>query len=254
MACVPTWEYLSLQLGWIRLVDLMICPTAHSYQLVSQWKGRFGFAWDVVHVPWPVDARRFSFQRREACRRFLFVNGTGGTRGRRPDGSLAAYHRKGIEVVFEAASGLTEIPITVCSQADHLPAVPPNVTLCRPEARNVDLYRHGDVCVQPSHWEGIGLQLLECQAAGLPLVTTDAPPMNEYRPLRTIPVSGTEVVSVFGNHPITSNHVDPAALAEILEGLYETDIAGASFEARQFIEREHSWQQARCLLGEKLVQ
>jgi len=253
VACVPTWEYLSLQLGWTRIVDLMICPTIHTYKLVSQWKRRFGFAWDVVYVPWPVDARRFRFRRREMCRRFLFVNGTGGTCGRRPDGSLTAYHRKGIEVLLEAASMLPEIPFTVCSQTDHVPAAPPNVTLCRPAAKNVDLYRHGDVCVQPSHWEGIGLQLLECQAAGLPLVTTDAPPMNEYQPLRAIPVAGTEVVSVFGNHPITSNNIDPAVLAKILEGLYETDIEDASLQARDFIVREHSWKKAGCLLGEKMV-
>ena len=30
------------------------------------------------------------------------------------------------------------------------------------EMGNARIYDHGDVCLQPSRWEGIGLQLLEC--------------------------------------------------------------------------------------------
>ena len=94
------------------------------------------------------------------------------------------------------------------------------------------MYDDGDVCVQPSHWEGLGLQLIECQAAGLPLVTTDAPPMNELHPLRTVPVAATEIVSVQGNHVFTSHRLSPEDLASTLEPLYGCDISQASQEAR----------------------
>jgi glycosyltransferase involved in cell wall biosynthesis len=43
-----------------------------------------------------------------------------------------------------------------------------------------DLYREGEVFVQPSKAEGIGLSILEAMACGLPVITTDYPPMNEY--------------------------------------------------------------------------
>ncbi len=252
VACLPNWEYTNLKLDWVNYVDLMICPTNYTYELLVDWKRRFGFAWDVIHVPWPIDTARFRFRRREICRRFLFVNGTGGTPALRPDGSLTEYRRKGIEVLFEAAGNIPEIPITVCSQVDQMPPLPANVELRRAPARNERLYEQGDVCVQPSHWEGIGLQLLECQAAGMPLVTTDAPPMNEYQPLRTIPVTGSELVSVLGNHPLTSNHPDPADLARILEDLYETDIAEASENARSYVVREHCWDKAARVLGQAM--
>jgi len=252
VACVPDWEYASLKLDWMNFVDLMICPTRHTYELVSDWRRRFGFAWDVVHVPWPIDVQRFRFRRREICRRFLFVNGTGGTFARRPDGSITEYRRKGIDLVVEAAAMLPGVPFTVYSQIDEIPPLPPNVELRRAPLHNAQLYERGDVCVQPSHWEGIGLQLLECQAAGLPLVTTDAPPMNEYQPLKAIPVTSTEIVFVFENHPVLSNHIDPKDMAGLLEGLYETDIAEASRSAREFIVREHSWESALGQLTERM--
>jgi glycosyltransferase involved in cell wall biosynthesis len=126
--------------------------------------------------------------------------------------------------------------------------VPRNVRVRKAPRRNEDLYREGDICVQPSYWEGLGLPLLECQAAGLPLITTDAPPMNEYQPLRAVTVGATELVSVGGQHPITAARSDPAALAAILDQLYQTDISEASEKARQFVEREHSWDQARRIL------
>jgi len=45
---------------------------------------------------------------------------------------------------------------------------------------HADLYRDGDVAIQPSKMEGIGFGILEAVCAGLPVITTDYPPMNEY--------------------------------------------------------------------------
>ena len=237
----------------VLLTPLVAAAWRLSYERITDWKDRFGFDWDVVHLPWPVDTQRFRFRRRQKCRGFLFVNGTGGCAARRADGSFTAYRRKGCEALFEAASMVPEIPLIVYSQVDDLPRPPRNLQLRKAPRENERLYDEGDVCVQPSHWEGLGLQLLECQSAGLPLVTTDASPMNEYRPLRVVPVAGTEIVSVFGNHPITSNGIDPADLAGVLESLFETDIAEASLAAREYVVREHSWERAWCLLRETLA-
>jgi glycosyltransferase involved in cell wall biosynthesis len=43
----------------------------------------------------------------------------------------------------------------------------------------LDLVRRSDVAVYPSRAEGFGLPLLESLTLGVPVVTTDAPPMNE---------------------------------------------------------------------------
>jgi hypothetical protein len=249
IACVPNWEWLAPDLGWLPYVDLMVCPTAATERLLRRWRRDLGFAWDVAYVPWPIDPGRFRFRRRERCRRFLFVNGWGGVRARRSDDSLTPYHRKGMELIAATAALLPRIPFLVYSQVGNLPPLPGNVEVRRAPADNADLYRDGDVCVQPSHWEGLGLQLLECQAAGLPVVTTDAPPMNECRPFRVVPAAETEVVFVNGDHPVESQLVRPEDLAAVLEGVYDTDLRDASEQARAYIERERSWPRVREALA-----
>jgi len=48
-----------------------------------------------------------------------------------------------------------------------------------PTDEHLRLFAAADVCVAPSRWEGLGLHLYESMALGLPVITNDAPPMNE---------------------------------------------------------------------------
>jgi 1,2-diacylglycerol 3-alpha-glucosyltransferase len=48
-----------------------------------------------------------------------------------------------------------------------------------PLDEHLRLFASADVCVAPSRWEGLGLHLYEAMALGLPVITNDAPPMNE---------------------------------------------------------------------------
>ena len=45
---------------------------------------------------------------------------------------------------------------------------------------SINIYKHGKVYVAPSRREGLGLPILEAMACGLPVITTNAPPMNEW--------------------------------------------------------------------------
>jgi glycosyltransferase involved in cell wall biosynthesis len=240
IACIPNWEHLAPDLDWIPFVDLMICPTRATYALLSDWRARYRLAYDIELVPWPVDLTRHTFRRRKRCRSVLFVNGWGGCRARRLDGSVTHYSRKGLDTVIAAAALAPEIQFIATSQAGIGGALPGNLRILGRAVDNRSLYDVGDVCLQPSHWEGIGLPLLECQAAGMPLLTTDAPPMNEYRPLATLPVSGKEIVCL-SSQPFLSSLVDPADVVVVLRQIHGTSIAEASTRARQFIETEHSW-------------
>lgn len=48
-----------------------------------------------------------------------------------------------------------------------------------PTDEHLRLFASADVCVAPSRWEGLGLHLYEAMGLGLPVITNDAPPMNE---------------------------------------------------------------------------
>ena len=87
----------------------------------------------------------------------------------------------------------------------------------------------------------------------MPLITTDAPPMNEHNPWATIPVARAETV-IFGEElPVPWQHIDPLILAELLQERAGADISQASRQAREFIEREHNWSNASAALRELLV-
>jgi glycosyltransferase involved in cell wall biosynthesis len=230
----------------------MICPSYHTYRHACDWKRRYCYGWDVIYVPCPIDTEAFPFRQRTRCDRFVFINGWGGGRPRRLDGSHVSYGRKGAELIVEAARKAPDLPFVAYSQVE-LSGLPPNVELRRAAADHRRLYDDGDVCVQPSHYEGIGLQLLECQAAGMPLITTDAPPMNEYQPLDAIPVRGWDIVQVWGDQPIASQMMDAGDLVDVLRRWHRADIGQASLRARQFIECEHSWQNFRQVVDSKLV-
>jgi len=252
IACIPQWEWLHPGLAWLDDVDLMLCPTRHTRTRLDDWTRRFGFRWAVTCVPWPIDLDRFRYRQRLRCRRFVFVAGNGGARAVRPVGS-GEIRRKGLAVLIEAARRVPGIPLVVyANPRDVSLPFPPNIEWRWPPDDNTELYLDGDVCVQPSHWEGLGLPLLECQAAGMPLVTSDAPPMNEHQPLARIPAA-QEAVLIDGRHCITAALIRPDDLAATLRSLHGQSIASASRRARRFVEREHAWHRARAAMHDALL-
>jgi hypothetical protein len=86
----------------------------------------------------------------------------------------------------------------------------------------------------------------------MPLVTTDAPPMNEYQPLARIPAA-QEAVLIGGRHCITAALIRPDDLAATLRFIHGRSIAAASRKARRFVVREHGWPRARAAINGALL-
>lgn len=253
VACVPNWEWLSTRFDWLPLVDLMLCPTRHTLACVSDWKRRYGYGWEVVGGSWPIHPQHFPFRLRESCQRLLYVDGWGGGTSHSLDGRPLPYQRKGIELIAAAARLDPTLPFLVVSQRNVRPLLPDHVPVLPPPTDNRHLYLSGDLCVQPSHWEGLGLPLLECQAAGLPLVTTGAPPMNEFQPLATIPPRGYDVVVLRDGQIIPSIRMQAADLVDLLQPWIGQDLQQASRAARSYIETDHSWELAGDWIRDALV-
>ena len=226
--CVPMVEWLPLQEGWTQSIDLWIAPTLFSYsQLVTR-----GVRGDVRYTPWPIDTSRFAFRQRKKLERYVFAHGNGGPRD-----------RKGGKLLAEAAAMVPEIPLIVYSQQNQSGQAEsvqwPNHVDFRGDAKTpADLYAGGDCMIMPSRWEGLGLQLYECQAAGLPLITTGAPPMTEANPWRTMPPTPT---IKHLTHDMPSWNVAPVDIAAAMRDALGADIRQASEAARAWVVEHRDW-------------
>jgi hypothetical protein len=221
MICVPMQEWLSDQAEqWG--VSRFLCPTEHCY---NQFKDRL----PCVYFPWPVDIERFTFKPRYACKRFVFINGHGGSLG-----------RKGGNIVQRLRHSWPDIPIAIYSQKKLDWA-----STAAPES-NAELYAEGDVLLVPHCVDGIGLEILEAAASGMPVISTNGEPWNEYPALERI---NSRVERKRIGRQVDWYVPDALHLLDICRRWLGKDISEASVAARQWAE-QRSWGRQR----EKFIQ
>jgi glycosyltransferase involved in cell wall biosynthesis len=141
---------------------------------------------ETPYVPWGchpelIEAGRdgASKRNRDGLVRFVF-----------PGGFLG--HRKPVEPVLEAfaATGDDRLRLVVKAQVDRKQVRAAREATERdprielrvedlPTAEHLRELAGFDVCLAPARWEGLGLPLYEAIAFGQPVITNDAPPMNE---------------------------------------------------------------------------
>jgi glycosyltransferase involved in cell wall biosynthesis len=168
--CVPMWEWFWPEDPLWRYCDFFACPNQQAFRILRQ----HGYS-NSAYVPWALDLE--SLPKRE-------IRGVAKTFVHNA-GLVDRDDRKGTRDTIEAFSSVKnpELRLIVRIQKEALIG---KVSDSRIELRvgNVerhgDLYAEGDVAIQPSKMEGIGFMVLEAICAGLPAITLDYPPMNEY--------------------------------------------------------------------------
>jgi len=157
-----------------KYIDLVIHPTAIGYGFYQQkgWKGNF------VYLPWPTDTAYFNPKHLDKPVIFLHNEGFGG-----------AGFRKGTDKVLTAFKQLwcmyPSIDMHIRGQRaefehSQIQRHLQNVSIANMDFdNNIDIYKGGKIYIAPSRREGLGLPIPEAMACGLPVITTDAPPMNE---------------------------------------------------------------------------
>lgn len=252
VACIAMHEWLSPTLRWINYVDLFICPTMACYKMLKKWKNIFGFTWDLIYIPQPVDIEKYKFEHRLKCKNFLFNNGNGGGCARFFDSkwnitSERSNPRKGSYELAKAGEKASKNFKIIFRSQPERPNFPPHPNLNDKFVKigevdsNELLYNSGDISIQPSLYEGVGLQALEAQCCGLPVITTDAAPMNEFNPLDLIKVKRKSSASLIDGNIIDVCYPDESHLAELMDKWFDRDISQKSIEARSFIEKNHNW-------------
>lgn len=220
IVCVPMLEWMEPGMkGWPMDVSLFMCPTNQAYKTFSHVR-------PCVYAPWPIDTDRFTFTQRHRVERFLFIEGHGGWKG-----------RKGAEYVIAAKKQWPEMPLVVRTQVNPDKWKQLGVEVLKEVADAKDLYSIGDVLLLPHTVDGLSLEPLEAMACGMPVISTDGEPWNEYPALARI-ASDVEKRKV--KRPVNWYLPKVDDLVRACQQALGIDIAQESIQVRQWAELR-SW-------------
>jgi glycosyltransferase involved in cell wall biosynthesis len=244
---IPMWEHFHPRSPAYQDIDLYLCPSWKCYTEVPYDNRLF--------LPWPIDTDEFQFRhRRGPAKTFVVSAGSGGMNGRK--GAYEAI--MGFAKAGPAELGIELIVRSQVAPVDLIRAMPPiDPSLVRfegPKSTRAELYEEGDVLIYVSHYDGHNLVGLEAMASGMPVITTDAEPMNEYlRPGDKLLVRVQERQSAGTLNPhCLANKVSIDDLAEAIRYCATTDMSDISAHNRKMVEHEHSWNVLRDRWKSKL--
>jgi len=169
VVCVPMWEWFrGTDEDW-KDADLFLCPNLKAVEVLRS----YGFD-NTMHVPWPLDLEALPSREVSGVARTFIHNA----------GLVDHDDRKGTSCVVKAFSKVRNPDICLIirmQQESPLPIKDHRIDLRIGNLDNpAELYTEGDVAIQPSRMEGLGFMVLEPVCCGMPVITTDAAPMNEY--------------------------------------------------------------------------
>lgn len=218
-------DWFTPELLWWKDVDVFVCPNMYTKNQLET----YGYK-NTVYIPASVDTEYFKFQPRKKVETFLFNNGWGGVNA-----------RKGSSQVIQVMYG-TNLSIIINSQASISVDGPKIKLRVTNYDKRISLYEDGDLYLAPSKWEGHGIHILEAMACGLPVITTNSPPMNEYVDKKEylIRVKRVEHIKNWRLYT-TSCIIDSDNFRDKVLHFYGEDVEKDSYYCRERVEKYYSY-------------
>ena len=168
--CIPNWEWFIGNLPLWHNCDLFICPTQYTLKVVR------GYGWkNATYLPWILDLDRFPPRQDISGPARLFVHNAG---------FVDRDDRKGTRDAIAAFKRVKHPDIRLLVRMQNEVELPELDSRIEVQIGNLDnpedLYATGDVAIQPSKMEGIGFMAIESVCSGIPTITLNYPPMNEF--------------------------------------------------------------------------
>ena len=207
--------------GWPEIVSQFICPNHYSYR---QFHSRV----PCIQFDWPVDTDKFKFMQRKVASKLLYLHGHGGVND-----------RKGGQVIETALHLYPEMPLIIRSQTPKRWACFPNCQVFGESHENTSLYDEGDVLLCPHRVDGLGMEVLEASACGLPSIVTSGHPWDEGPAIARISLAGPVLQSKFGRF-VEIFHPSAESLVRLVKSILGKPIEEESLQARQWAE-SRSW-------------
>jgi len=131
---------------------------------------------NIIYLPWGVDLKEFKYKEKLSGDVVTFYI---------PGGWGGMYDRKNIDSVVKAFNLLNNenARLVISIQKQGHSRNDGNIKIISGDLSRetlISLYQDCDVVVMPSKWEGLGLTFAEAFSCGKPVITVDAPPMNEF--------------------------------------------------------------------------
>lgn len=183
---IPMIDSISVEkfIPYEKYIDLVINFTKIGHKIyLDKWPGC------GIHLSYPIDTEYFNSKRAAEPRSFIAESRRTQYTFLHSSGWGGAGFRKGTDLIPTAFKQLeykykNEISLSILGQPGEQQHNSADRTFFHIVnlAEAIDLYRDGKIFICSSRREGLGLPILEAMACGLPVITTDASPMNEWFP------------------------------------------------------------------------
>lgn len=207
--------------------DLYLCPSRLDYDIYKE-EG------NAKYLPVPVDRKELPFNKRTKAKTFLFNNGGGGSKGRNGASELLqAIPQVKSDVRFIINSQIPIQGIRDNRIEVRLGSVP----------NKADLFKEGDVFLFPHKFNGLSLPIQEALSCGMPVLSTDIYPHNDYLPQKWLfEHNGLHKgKAVQMGRDIDIARLDPKKIAEKIDEYANKDISKDSERANK-IAKKLSWE------------